>query len=385
MESQFNQLRFDISEKVRLHPQQPGIGTLLELDLYPDVEIRDEGQHLKIQGYLRLNGAYVAEKTDQEEVQLHKDYDPERDSRQEIAYVIPVEITLPADRAEQDHILAEVETFDYQVLSPFELQIEAILMIDGLIPDKKGELAPDEAEKTTDEYPVFTGAPAQPLSVMGEDEFEGQKEKNEQEEAAVSPLKEQESVQPEPYTPDFKEQKFQPDYLRVEDKKERNEQVNQEKLVEQSDFQPPFSRDEQEEQSDLPGLKPQTVHDFWAERQESKHQEKMERESFQLGNEGEEREEKEEDQHTQLIGKKERTETEKQELDWIRWLVGNKEENFVSMRMVIVQKDETVDHLAEKYDVSAGQLMRINKLESDRLEEGQILYVPTPYVEENPS
>ena len=36
MDREYQQLRFDISEKVRLHPQQPGIKTLVELDLYPD-------------------------------------------------------------------------------------------------------------------------------------------------------------------------------------------------------------------------------------------------------------------------------------------------------------------------------------------------------------
>lgn len=175
LESRFSQLRFDISEKVCLHPQNPGMDTLLELDLYPDVNIKDEGHHLKIQGYLRLNGSYLSESDS--EVAGQDAYADARleENRHELAYVIPVEITLPADRAEQGSISAEVETFDYQLLSPFELQIEAILLIDGLLPDHNVE----EDHSETEELPeglVFSGRSARPLSNEEEEIPQGREE-----------------------------------------------------------------------------------------------------------------------------------------------------------------------------------------------------------------
>jgi stage VI sporulation protein D len=66
----------------------------------------------------------------------------------------------------------------------------------------------------------------------------------------------------------------------------------------------------------------------------------------------------------------------KSQADWIRWLVGNKEEKFVAMKMVIVQKDETIDHVAQRYEISVEKLLKLNRLQTDLLEEGQILYVP---------
>jgi stage VI sporulation protein D len=46
------------------------------------------------------------------------------------------------------------------------------------------------------------------------------------------------------------------------------------------------------------------------------------------------------------------------------------------MRMVIVQKDESLESLADRYDVSPSQILRLNGLDSGQLEEGQIIYIP---------
>nr|WP_255724554.1 LysM peptidoglycan-binding domain-containing protein [Shimazuella soli] len=44
--------------------------------------------------------------------------------------------------------------------------------------------------------------------------------------------------------------------------------------------------------------------------------------------------------------------------------------------MVIVQKDETIDTLAAKYDVTCNAIIRTNQFATDRLEEGQIVKIP---------
>src|SRR5690606_1214634 len=120
MDREYQQLRFDISEKVRLHPQQPGIKTLVELDLYPDVEIEDQETHLRIHGYLRLAGRYVGDEEDRIDEGKSAGDGDEADAQEkskgesldEIAFVIPVEITLPSDRVVIDRRATEVESFD---------------------------------------------------------------------------------------------------------------------------------------------------------------------------------------------------------------------------------------------------------------------------------
>ena len=46
--------------------------------------------------------------------------------------------------------------------------------------------------------------------------------------------------------------------------------------------------------------------------------------------------------------------------------------------MVIVQNGETLDYLADKYEISVQQILRMNHLEINQdVYEGQVLYIPS--------
>jgi stage VI sporulation protein D len=293
------QLRFNISEKIRLHPQQSGIGSLLELDLYPDVEIKDEGQHLKIQGYLRLNGSYEGDLVKEVKTSANED----DLLSEEISYVIPVEITLPRDRAELACVLAEVESFDYQLLSPFELQIEAVLMIDGILPEQEQEELITEISEE-EESPTFSAQPAQL-----EETAESLEETPESlEETAICP----DPIHQEVERPIYRETK------RITYNKE----------------------EEQQEVATTPVL-------------EAEGKEQLD----------------EIDVPTNI-------EEEVRGREWSRWLIGSKEDTFVPIKMVIVQKDESIDTLAVKYEISCDEILRTNQFATDRLIEGQLVKIP---------
>lgn len=451
MESSFNQLRFDISEKVRLHPQQAGIGTLLELDLYPDVEIKDEGQHLRIQGYLRLNGTYLTKQEDSAYDELvHTDTDVYGIQRQELAYVIPVEITLPAERVEMAQISTEVETFDYQVLSPFELNIEAILMIDGLLPDQQEEWGSQEAEKDPAyDYPVFSGSPAQSLSIYSEEQPEKKQttEKKEQvvehpeelatpvkpnhpiieemkdlkvidhptqvpgdvekEDMVPKQLAQEQSAQVNPAHRESKQQESKrspaspltqadegahlenqeiPQDKKVETEKEAPQEIHDSKEVnhEQNVALQPEKKDTVKKVEPVPKVilpKKETVKSEESSRVQPVHQlheVKEEEKTIEKNNETTDSgEQYESTQGKQIPQAEEQNEEETNPSQhWIQWLVKNREEAFTPMRMVIVQKDESLEEIAEKYEVATGYLLRVNELQSDQLVEGQMLYIP---------
>jgi stage VI sporulation protein D len=304
------QLRFNISEKIRLHPQQAGISSLLELDLYPDVEIKDEGQHLKIHGYLRLNGTYEGDLDEDADI---SEYDPDELIGEEIAYVIPVEITLPRNRAELAFVSAEVESFDYQLLSPFELQIEAVLMIDGILPEK------DEEELITE--------------VSDED--------SEQEESP--------SFAAQPATP---EQQI--------DAKEEVEEAVEEPTAKKEETPAPreIHRETRKVSKDIPDREP-------AETQLVIEEETIEAEEVAAGETTEEVVEEPENAAEEVRGR-----------DWSSWLIGSNEDTFTAMKMVIVQRDESIDTLAAKYDISCDAILKTNHFSTDRLEEGQIVKIP---------
>lgn len=55
----------------------------------------------------------------------------------------------------------------------------------------------------------------------------------------------------------------------------------------------------------------------------------------------------------------------------------NKEEQFARMRMCIVQEDETLISIAERYQIPPAHLSRANDLGDQDVSKGQILYIPT--------
>lgn len=51
-------------------------------------------------------------------------------------------------------------------------------------------------------------------------------------------------------------------------------------------------------------------------------------------------------------------------------------ELFRKVRLCIVQREETLDTIAEKYQLSTRELTMYNRLSGQVVEEGQVLYIP---------
>lgn len=66
------------------------------------------------------------------------------------------------------------------------------------------------------------------------------------------------------------------------------------------------------------------------------------------------------------------------ELEWTRLLSGadNEAQSFRKVRMCIVQRDDTLEAIADKYNVQPRVLQMHNKLNDPYLSEGQVLYIP---------
>lgn len=60
-----------------------------------------------------------------------------------------------------------------------------------------------------------------------------------------------------------------------------------------------------------------------------------------------------------------------------RFIAGSEGANmFRKVRLCIVQREETLDTIAEKYQLSARELVMYNRLSGQSVEEGQVLYIP---------
>ncbi|MDE5412423.1 stage VI sporulation protein D [Alkalihalobacterium chitinilyticum] len=57
-------------------------------------------------------------------------------------------------------------------------------------------------------------------------------------------------------------------------------------------------------------------------------------------------------------------------------MLADGEEQFSKLKMCIIQENESLDTIAERYELSTSQIIRVNRLNEERVEEGQILYIP---------
>lgn len=429
-ESNHSQLRFDILEKVRLHPQQPGIQSLLDLDLYPDVEIEDQGTHLKLHGYLRLNGEYVGGEplSDGEESQGEiQDRISASAGTEEIAYVIPVEITLPADRVDMNQVSSEVQTFDYKVLSPFELQIEAVLTIDGLLeetakdadsdvetvdrvatfsvpdPGGMGTEGSSEQELEQDEERMNRGEDLEPqqreyqfvhVARSGSDELESPAEIASSEAEAG----EEESDEENRSDPSLAPEQVESDGETVLDH-EVGAHTPPETLTDQEPSKDVETTDEPKEDEKTIVFKP--AHPT-QDREEKNLSDRLLRqpyaEEFDFQGLNDERDkfgiermvERELEEETAVFEGEEEADGQAVEgeedseeksdgpgLEWTRWILGEEKEQFAQMRMVIVHQEDSIESISDRYEVPASKIVTMNQLESNLLEQGQILYLPT--------
>ncbi|WP_348519852.1 stage VI sporulation protein D [Bacillus sp. 165] len=55
-----------------------------------------------------------------------------------------------------------------------------------------------------------------------------------------------------------------------------------------------------------------------------------------------------------------------------------REEDFTKLRIYFVQNGDTVESIAERYELNVQQITRVNQLDDFHLEEGKMLYIPVP-------
>lgn len=158
-------LSFQIKETVFLTSDRAGIGELKELELLPDVEIIENPQEISITGCLQLYGKYEPARSAQVdeaggaetllsamkftpfslEEQQQADY--YGNSEQNLAHRIPLNITIPMSRIKEvGEIYAIVDSLDYDVKTPVELQIQAVLKLSGIVLKDQQETNPESQE-----------------------------------------------------------------------------------------------------------------------------------------------------------------------------------------------------------------------------------------------
>lgn len=365
MTEQQNGLRFDIYERVHLSEEATGIRQLEGVELVPHIQVLAQGDQAVLRGNLLLNGTYL---------------DEQGRSDQVLEHLIPVEITLPANRVHRiEEISAAIDNFDVDLLSTRSLNITGVLSLNGL--QLKTE-ASDEQWGEAEEEAVFVhqaeeAAPGETVRAAEAEEaavlsaVEAQASERAEVKAAEQAAKntaEQAPPKAEVEAPEqSKDQPLVSEAEAVEeheanvnapaetapagDKKEMKVALGAKKTDDAAQAEPPPSPVEAKK-FNLKSILPS------------------------LGKKDGKR--PEEDDSPELQADSAAAEPSSHGSEWKKLLLSsmNDSQPFKRVKLCIVQRDDTLETIAERYELNPREIALYNKLGDSGVSEGQVVYIP---------
>ena len=419
MAEQTQGLRFDIYERVHLSDDGPGIGQLEEVELLPRIQVVSRGEQVVLKGHLLLSGTFAAE---------HR-----QGSGGSLEHAIPVEIILPMNRVSNlENIAVEIENFDIDMVSPRTLNVTGVLSLHGLsLPasgdewsgggeedvfvherkeqepstpltlqdeaggtfqdpspyrDRDADPAPDpevsltrEAETAaSSEIPSANGEkPEKNTSVRrAEESEEAWTGEPEIEDVAEAPKKDTKKDPEQAQDPDAGGEELFEDYEPADDP--ASERIESEQLpdddaddLETRTEKTGEDKDDRKEVKIAFQSKPRN-----GEPEQASVKTLLEKSglSGSAGNRGAVQAQKTGAESGQA---REEARSAADAVEWKSLFLHHEEEpQFSSLRMCIVQKEETIETIAERYGLHPREILLYNRLGDSGVQEGQVIYIP---------
>lgn len=353
--SQENQsyLRFSLEESLWFRKGQE-VEELISISLDPDITIQENDQYVTIRGSLELSGEYKSFKDENESAEdnvasqkfVERVDEREEEGVCEFSHCFPVDITIPNNRIQSIYdIDVLVDSFDYSLPERSCLKLSAELMISGLYGTEQEEEAEPELE-VLHRFPEtdVEEAGIEPAVIQSTFDndflFETEARKQQEEESAAE-------------MPKFPNFNYQP---------EEQETANR--------YQPPWKFEEYNNEYQAPWQ----TQDPRAE--EKKVVEVEVEEEIVVEQEMHAEESSSSPEEAPIVKKKK---AGKKKTMTLTEFFARKDENtaHAKLKVCIVQKGDTVESLADRYDISVQSLLRVNRLDTNQdVYEGQVLYVP---------
>lgn len=349
-------LRFSVEESVWFQTGQQ-VAELLSISLEPNISIREHDQYVSIKGALQLSGEYKMEEVNEEinddpiqftGARFVHEVETREDGISELFHKFPVDITIPRNRVTNlEDIYVIVESFDYDFPEERCLKLIADLAIIGI----------------NEEQSTFANE-VDEVNRLEEEDQTHQEDYNDNETVTFDPFDHEDDDNKEYVY--FKED--------VEDKSNQEPELLH--RFEQADY----ADDGQEATSEtLSNIFLQNEEEDSQEyssytieaKQESEHHDHEEKLSIDENFRQKHQAKKQEEDPPEKVRKNDNA------LYLTKLFTRDDEEEFMKLKMCIVQQGETIDEICERYDIPLQQLIRINNLGADpSVYEGQILYIP---------
>jgi stage VI sporulation protein D len=383
--SQENQscLRFSLEESLWFRKGQE-VAELVSISLDPDITIQENDQYVTIRGSLLLTGEYksfenneVSEEENAGSQKYVERVEVPEEGDCEFSHRFPVDITIPNNRIQSIYdIDVLVESFDYSLPERSCLKLTAELTISGLYDSSQQEtVEEDQGFEVLQRYEAENPADQEDNVVIPiqfqDDQFAAntyQEEPNEQLELLhrnhgfddeddylfeSEARKQQEEEQSQAF-PKFPTLSYQ---AMEETKEEEYQQSSTWNAHGRSEGAPSYVEEVEEVVEEVVEEAP-VLEEAAEEMEESSSSPEKPSKLAKIK------------QAVKKSQKKTMTLTE---------FFARKDENAeqARLKMCIVQKNDTLDSLADRYDVSVPNLLRVNNLELNQdVYEGQVLYIP---------
>jgi stage VI sporulation protein D len=415
-------LRFSVEESIWFQKGQE-VSELISIALDPDIQIYEQDQYVSIRGALLLTGEYhvnTEEEADQEEeyhpqARVVQEVEEREDGVCSLHHRFPVDITIPKNRIQSlDDIYVAIESFDYSVPTRGCLQLDAELSISGIYGHQQSTPAweqeqEQEQEETYEVEPNRDHEEAYAAHIQdyeeaeeAEEAEEEQEEQEEQEEREV-PGEHEVAEETHEYEPMYRsansDNEFEEDtYQYYTEDDEEEEILNQHEIDENANDQNDDNEDEDYATFEVEARKhpveeeaPYNPADFFYKGVGREEKEDAYAPLYSLHSDKEDKEEEpsnivsfiDKRKGHQAVAEVEEYDNEQEvardenDLSLTKIFAEEGGEEFTKLKICIVQQGESMDHIAERYDVTVQQLIRVNRLSTDdHVNEGQLLYIP---------
>ncbi|WP_370223383.1 stage VI sporulation protein D [Cytobacillus sp.] len=405
-------LRFSLEESVWFQKGQE-VSDLISISLDPNITIQESDQYVTIQGALELAGEYrrsdeEASEEEQEDLAVTKFVQTVEERGEgvcEFKHYFPVDITIPNNRIQSIYdIDVAVESFDYVLPERSCMKLTANLTITGLYGDQQHvpvQEWEEEAETETEELePLYrSSAAAEEIeeeeiiqqewpSYQLEEQEQEEEEEEEREEKVYAgneeDIREEEPQEEQPetdevYIPFEAEARKQPEVVEQEVIKPSVPAALEVKQEQPEEEQTPktapeisFSSQRNEEEA------PPTAQEIYQMTEASESDSpSFEKKPVQAAAQAAHEETEESSSSSEQEAKKKKL-SKKKSMSLTEFFARKEEtEEHVKLKVCIVQNGDTIDAIAERYDIPAQQLLRVNHLEINQdIYEGQVLYIP---------
>ncbi|MGG1960373.1 LysM peptidoglycan-binding domain-containing protein [Bacillus pumilus] len=414
--SQNKRLQFSVEESIYFKSGQE-VSELLSISLDPDILVQEVNDYVSIRGSLELTGEYninqeelmgelssYASYREADEVKVRED------GTAELLHQFPVDITIPKNKISHlNDVFVFIDAFDYQLTENRLLTIQADLAIEGLLDEETPQAPVEEpyefVHRSEEEYGDVTyDYHLQPEDEEQEEELQDdEREIDEEQTVFQHDTRAEEEKQEEEIEIELVSREEETEEL--EESEERRETESQEEVAlgyrslpeaqvqEPPFFEPPKLLDEEEREDtffevevrkdpEIAEEQEETVQPYLVFEQPAYHveEEETQDDTYQLGRLYEREAPKvyESAQEEEVFEEDVReTSSSENSLYLTKLFAKQEEEDFSRMKICIVQQEDTVDRICERYQLNVQQLLRTNSLSVDaELEEGQILYIP---------